>query len=580
MIGYHSVSVIADAFLKGIKSYDTTALYLAMKNSARTKEFGIEKFYQKGFLEVNDESESVSKSLEYAYDNWCIAKMGQSFNDQKNIKPLFKTSLSYKNLFDIETGFIRPRYNGNWYHPFEPTEINNHYTEGNCWHYTFYVPHDIEGLIDLYGGDNSFEIKLDQLFNSSSKTTGRDQADVTGLIGQYAHGNEPSHHAAFLYNYIGKPEKTHQMVSSILNNFYTNKPDGLIGNDDCGQMSSWYVLSSLGMYQVCPGNNQFEIFQPKFSFAKINFENGKSFEIITKPNKKFITYYELNGNKKITSYLNYKELINGGIIKYSYSDTIPKSFGYLKVNRPKSRVQEASIVPSPIINYPSKSFDEPIMVAIDLLDNSANSIFYTIDGKTPCKSSLKYTDSIQILNTCQLKVKHYAGTDSSSTIKSNLFRKKSEFKITINSNVNKQYQAEGPESLLDSEYGDTDWRKGNWIGVQGQDFESIIYSKNKRSLHSMSVNFLQDTRSWIVFPKKLTIYTSTNGKSYKLFGEVINGIDAKDYESQTQNLTVKTKRRVRYKHIKFVAENFGTLPEWHQGKGGEAFIFIDEIKIQ
>ncbi|MGE0567959.1 MAG: GH92 family glycosyl hydrolase [Bacteroidia bacterium] len=580
MIGYHSVSVIADAFLKGIKSFDTTALYLAMKNSATVKEYGIDKFYQKGFLEVNDESESVSKSLEYAYDNWCIAKMGKCFKDEENYDHLFKTSLAYKNLFDSKSGFVRPRYNGNWYYPFNPTEINNHFTEGNCWHYTFYVPHDIEGLIKLHGGENAFEDKLDLMFASSSKTSGRDQADVTGLIGQYAHGNEPSHHVPFLYHFIGKPMKTYQRVKTILSSFYSNKPDGLIGNDDCGQMSAWYVLASIGMYQVCPGDNQFEIFQPSFIQTKINFENGKQLEINAKSENQNVSHISINGNKKEQSFLSYKDLIEGGTINYYYSEVPNQNFGYSISNRPRSFVSEATLVPSPIIEYPVKSFETPITVTVSSISTNSTGIYYTLDGRDPNKHSAKYSKPIQIKSTSKLKVKQYNEKDSSSIIASNLFRKKSDFSISISNKINSQYQADGPASLLDGEYGDKDWRKGSWIGVQGENLECIIYSKSKRYLNSLSANFLQDTRSWIIYPKKITVYTSTDGKSYKLFGETENKIDAKDYEIQIQNLTIKGKKHASYKYIKLVAEYYGKLPEWHQGKGDQAFIFVDELNIR
>src|SRR5690606_21680990 len=205
---------------------------------------------------------------------------------------------SWKNLFDPVTGFIRPRSNGGWQKPFDPYEVNNNYTEANAWQYNFFVPQDVDGLISYYGSKTAFEKKLDQLFTTTSKTTGRQQSDITGLIGQYAHGNEPSHHIAYLYNYVDKPGKTEKMVNRIINNFYKNSPDGLIGNEDCGQMSAWYVMSAMGLYQVCPGSNVYDLTSPQFDTIEIATA-GKTFSIITKNKTLRTNYLKLKKVKNI-----------------------------------------------------------------------------------------------------------------------------------------------------------------------------------------------------------------------------------------------------------------------------------------
>ena len=228
MIGYHSVSVIADAMVKGIEGFDYEKAFEASKASAMRDVLGLEAYKKNGFISIDDDHESVSKTVEYAYDDWCIAQMAMLLDKKEDYHYFMKRSQNWKNLFDWETGFIRPKKNGGWDKPFDPREVNNNFTEGNAWQYTFFVPQDIQGMIQAYGGKEKFEDKLDAMFNSESKTTGREQVDVTGLIGQYAHGNEPSHHMAYLYNYIGKPEKTNEKVKYILDNFYKNAPDGLI----------------------------------------------------------------------------------------------------------------------------------------------------------------------------------------------------------------------------------------------------------------------------------------------------------------------------------------------------------------
>ncbi|MEN9326987.1 MAG: hypothetical protein RI943_1427, partial [Bacteroidota bacterium] len=281
MIGYHSVSVIADAMAKGITGFDYEKAFEASKASAMRDVLGLDAYKKNGFISMDDEHESVSKTLEYAYDDWCIAQMAQILNKKEDYHYFMKRSQNWKNIFDWESGFMRSKKNGGWDKPFDPREVNNNFTEGNSWHYSFFVPQDIYGLIKAHGGKDKFEAKLDEMFNAESKTTGREQVDVTGLIGQYAHGNEPSHHMAYLYNYIGKPEKTKEKVHYILNNFYKNTPDGLIGNEDCGQMSAWYVLSTMGIYNVSPGNIEpsWSTTEPYFENIKVNFENKTSKKI-------------------------------------------------------------------------------------------------------------------------------------------------------------------------------------------------------------------------------------------------------------------------------------------------------------
>jgi predicted alpha-1,2-mannosidase len=249
MIGYHSVSVIADAMVKGIEGFDYEKAYEASKHSAMLDHLGLDAYKKQGFISIDDEHESVSKTLEYAYDDWCIAQMAQLLNKKEDYQYFMERSQYWKNLFNWDNKFIQPKKNGGWDKPFDPKEVNNNFTEANAWQYTFFVPQDIQGMIEAYGGEEKFEAKLDEMFNSVSETSGRHQVDITGLIGQYAHGNEPSHHVAYLYNYVGKPEKTKEKVHYILDNFYTNTPDGLIGNEDCGQMSAWYVLSAMGIYR-------------------------------------------------------------------------------------------------------------------------------------------------------------------------------------------------------------------------------------------------------------------------------------------------------------------------------------------
>ena len=252
MIGYNAAPVIADAIMRGLKGFDYEHAFQAMLASARNGEFGLDSFRRNGLVLADDEHESVSKTLEYAFDDWCVAQVALKLGHMAEYEEFMKSSQYWTNVLDPETKFMRARLNGRWFSPFDPREVNNNYTEANSWQYSFFVPQDIPGLIEALGGPEAFEARLDALFEAPEQTTGRNQADITGQIGQYAHGNEPSHHIAYLYDAIGRPEKREARVNQILETLYSSAPDGLCGNEDCGQMSAWYVLSSLGKYPVCP----------------------------------------------------------------------------------------------------------------------------------------------------------------------------------------------------------------------------------------------------------------------------------------------------------------------------------------
>ena len=253
MIGYNAAPVIADAIARGYTDFDVEKALEALLASSVRPEFGLDSFRANGLVLADDEHESVSKTLEYAYDDWCVAQVAK-YLGRTDVYERYMTSAQYwRNVFDPSTGFMRARLNGRWLSPFDPREVNNHYTEANSWQYSLFVPQDIAGLMDALGGAEALEARLDEMFSSDERNTGRTQADITGRIGQYAQGNEPSHHVAFLYDYAGRPDKRRARVKQILETLYSAAPDGLCGNDDCGQMSAWYVLSAAGRYPICPG---------------------------------------------------------------------------------------------------------------------------------------------------------------------------------------------------------------------------------------------------------------------------------------------------------------------------------------
>ncbi len=284
MIGYHAVPVIADAYLKGLLTeMDTDTLFQALLASAFQKIRETPLYREYGYIPADSLENTVSNTLEYAYDDWCIAQVAQKLGKTQDYNLFMARAGSYKNLFDPVTRFMRAKLeDGSWKEPFDPldTRYNNDYTEGNAWQYTWYVPQDIENLISMMGGKEIFNTKLDSLFSISSDL-GEDAAlDVSGMIGQYVHGNEPSHHIPYLYNYSGQPWKTQEKVRQILTGLYNDQPDGLPGNEDCGQMSAWYVFSALGFYPVNPANGKYDLGIPLFRQAEIQLGMQKKFLII------------------------------------------------------------------------------------------------------------------------------------------------------------------------------------------------------------------------------------------------------------------------------------------------------------
>ncbi len=335
MIGYHAVPVIADAIMKNINGFNYQKAFQACVASANYDLYDGIGYYKKyGFVPEDLNSNSASKTLEYAFDDWTIYAIAKKLGKEKEANEFYNRSLNYKNIFDKETGFMRARNsNGKFTIPFDPLSVANQgFIEGNAWNYSLYVPHDINGFIKLIGGKEKLVSRLDSLFTFEppEKYFGESE-DVTkvGMIGNYVHGNEPSHHVAYMYNFTGASWKTQEKIHQVVNEMYKPKPDGLCGNDDCGQMSAWYIFSLLGFYPVTPASNQYVIGSPCINSAVINFENGKQLKIIVENYSEeniYITDVFVNGKKLNRSYFTHDEIIKGGTIKFIMQKTPNKNW--------------------------------------------------------------------------------------------------------------------------------------------------------------------------------------------------------------------------------------------------------------
>jgi predicted alpha-1,2-mannosidase len=319
MIGYHAVPVIYDAYKKGLTNVNPKRIYEAMKKSAFQDTFGLNHFRKYGYIPSELEREAVSKTLEYSYDDWCIAQMAKELGNEKEYKYFLARSNAYESIFDSTLGFMRGKYaDGQWIENFSPTFVSHRrsdYTEANAWQYTWHVLHDPDGLIKLFGGKDSFIMKLDSLFEINSDMEGDISPDISGLIGQYAHGNEPCHHIPYLYSAADEIDKAAFRINQIRNLMYDDNPAGLIGNDDCGQMSAWFVFSSIGFYPLNPADGKYWFGTPKFQEVEIELPEGKSFKITSEnlsAENIYIKSIELNGSILDGNYITHSEIMNGG----------------------------------------------------------------------------------------------------------------------------------------------------------------------------------------------------------------------------------------------------------------------------
>ena len=344
MIGYHAVPVIADAYMKGLRGFDAEAALAAMVASADHRSYGgLGEYIDRGYVPIDKEPEAASKTVEYAFDDWSIARMARAMGKTAIADRFDKRAGNWRNSFDAKTGWLRARLStGAFRTPFDPTAINygSDYTEGNAWQYSWFVPQDEAALIQTLGGDRQTVAKLDAMFDfDTSKVDYSHAEDIAGLIGQYIHGNEPSHHVAYLYDYAGAPWRTQERLKQIVDTQYKPTPDGLAGNDDLGQMSAWLVFTALGFYPVTPGSNQYAIGRPFVSRAVMNLPNGKRFTVVAdglSDANRYVGAVTLNGRPLTRSFVTDAEIRGGGELRFTMAATPNKTWASGAAARPYS----------------------------------------------------------------------------------------------------------------------------------------------------------------------------------------------------------------------------------------------------
>lgn len=579
MIGFHSASVIADAYVKGINNFPAEEALNAMVFTSNINEYGKTLFRDYGLISSDWESESVSKALEYAYDHWCIAQMARGLGKTEIAENHDRLGLNFINHFDPNSKFMRARRGAQWVYPFNPTEVNFNYTEANSWQYSLYAPQQPYLLTNLIGGKKALSTWLDQLFSTSSSLSGREQADITGLIGQYAHGNEPSHHMAYMYNYSATPWKTQVYVDSIQRSMYHNAPDGLSGNEDCGQMSAWYVLSALGFYPLAPGNTRYELGHPIFEKATIRLENGKSIEI--KRNGligKYIRTVRLNGIEIIS--LDHSQLMQGGILEFEMSSRPIQTY----LNEDLYEISGLqNLIPVPFISTENRVFTDSLRIEMGMvnLNNGPQYTEYAIEENQVIGEWKTYTKPFTIHSSCKI---HSRGTKDisgqkthSATLTSVFQQKEKNCHLELKSTYEPAYAAAGPNTLIDKIKGSNDFRTGDWQGYQGKDVIAIVSFNEARTINAIGVSWLKDLNSWIFEPSQIVIETSEDGISYRQAAEFVIRTATKGTEEKGLGSVAKSVVIDKVKYIRYTIRNQGVCPDWHLGAGNPTWLFLDEL---
>ena len=599
MIGYHSVSVLADAIAKGYHT-DTVLTLEAMRATAEMNVFGLGAYQESGFLSIEDESESVSKTLEYAYDDACIAWTAERLGNLGMMNSYNQRASAYRSLIDPESGFVRPRTNGDFLSPYAPQEVNNHFTEANAYQYSFSPVHDIEGWMEVLTNFraarenwNSLPLKkqtmvvksrhdvledlLDELFTAPSETTGREQADITGLIGQYAHGNEPSHHIAYLYNATNNPGKTSYWVNEVLNSQYQNTPDGLSGNEDCGQMSAWYVMASMGLYPLVPGQPHYQLSTPKWDAIHLELASGKSLDIAAKGTGPYLSSYNLGVEvmmHKQKRYVSHQKLLEGGTwdVERGTDEGLWNTTERYKtsLNNPTPpatiiRVNRIFSGETPVEIIPTGSYD---LWRYDRYEN----VKWKKDRKGRERIGTAYDNGFVTAIPPQYGYGNHIAKAVFTQRDDNYSAR------WIQGTPTSQYTAGGAGAAVDGIRGDTDWRKGHWIGIQGEDAVLEISLEKPKAMRSISVGILKDIRAWIALPKALEISIWYEGSTAWKTIDVLPVENPLGEEEATRKEVIfahDSQRTVKRVRVKFT--NAGKLQDWHPGAGYPSYFFVDEV---
>ena len=422
------------------------------------------------------------------------------------------------------------------------------------------------------------------MFNAPSNLTGREQPDITGLIGQYAHGNEPSHNTVYMYNFVGQPAKTQYYVKKVLDDFYTDRRDGYAGNEDCGQMSAWGVFSAMGFYPATPASGYYVLGLPRFERVKLTFENGKQFEIIAKGLSEkncYVKSVKLNGKPLETSYIMFDEVYNGGTLEFTMTDQSNSTWATQPEDCPTVRVHSAPIVIVPTINANSDTFFDSLMVSMSHPVEGVE-IYYTLDGGDPKENGILYEQPLCLKENATVKAAAKFNSENgdrwSQVMDASYYLIDANRSVKLENPYNEQYAAGGLKALIDHQRGGENFRTGSWQGYYGVDLVATVDLGASKRINRLAGSFLQEQRSWIWMPTEVEYFVSDDGKKFRSVGKVTNDVPLDYDDAVIQEMAVRPRTNARY--VKMVAKTLGTCPDWHVGAGEKAWIFCDELVIE
>lgn len=576
MIGMHSIPVILDAFNKNVISLEELKeIFPAVSSELNSTRNAISTFRQKGYLEIKDEPESVSKTVEYSYDFYCAAHIAQILNEKDSFQNWMNLASGFYQLFNPLSGFVQPLSNAQWLPNFDPYQVNNHFTEGNSWHYSF-PQYNFKQTIS--------NINLHSLFYTHSNTTGRKQPDISGLIGQYAHGNEPSHHIPYLYM-LSDSARAAEIIQKICSEFYKNSPNGLIGNDDCGQLSAWYVFSALGFYPADIASNMAIWGKPQVEFAEIKnkmkiydsryiLRNSPVSLSNKNPNSPKIlaevyTFNENNNNKLNTA--------NAIFSRKSFVFNLNEHSVFSHYAVSKTNLDSLLFTTYVPVNSIPKVIEKQGVLYLDSSSKISKSVFFATT-LAALKNYNLFPEKIEPNNF----TKYYLQFENEPFYSVYYHKKTSEkkFKITLITPPLNSYSEKGELSLRDNDTGTVDWRTGNWLGFQQSDPDLVVDLGAIKPIKTIGIGALQDVNSWIFFPREFQIFTSENGFEFKLAASVSHQFSDTSYRKIRNNFIHQFNSELKAKYVRITAVQYGKLPQWHAGKGEDSIIFLDEISIE